>query len=175
MMADTSPISEEIEIKLRAAMDAQEFHDENDWLAPPSSGSGFMYFCAVRFLAYLERFNIDLEGTPPVLEEWMVEETPENFELLRSRGFGHCTYFAQGKTTGRIKIGLSKSPQYRVSQLQHTQHGESCKMLVWLRGDLERGYHRVFSRWLVGNEWFAPHPDLLAEIDRLKALKGEAI
>jgi hypothetical protein len=79
------------------------------------------------------------------------------------------TYFARGKHTGRIKIGLSKEPEYRISQLQHTREGESSEPLVIIRGNRELMYHRVFARWLEGNEWFAPHPDILAEIERLTA------
>jgi hypothetical protein len=33
--------------------------------------------------------------------------------------------------------------------------------------DVERSYHERFAAHRLHGEWFAPHPDILAEIDRL--------
>lgn len=145
-----------VEAELEAAMDAMEFRDEDDWLAPPLEGYGFFRYCPIRFLAYLRKFGPEIgEGTPLDLpfDDWGYH--------------GRSTYFARGKVTGRIKIGVSRSPEYRVSQLQFCTNGEPATPLVIVPTNVEKTYHRAFRRWHEGHEWFAPHPDLIAEIDRL--------
>jgi len=49
--------------------------------------------------------------------------------------------------------------------LKRTRAAEYCDLSV---AAFERAYHRQFAAHRLHGEWFAPHPDILAEIDRLK-------
>lgn len=148
--------------------------DRKDWLAPPVSGWGFYRFCDERFAAWLkwQGYGPDgKQGVPPQLPQNATSPSDAMWKQWRKNGVLECTYFALGLDTGRIKIGRSKQPEYRVSSLHHTTHGETARMLVYLWDDFEAMYHNTFAEWLVGNEWFAPHPDLMAEVARLQAVE----
>jgi hypothetical protein len=139
-----------------ALFEVQEFADLDDWLHPPER-FGAYWFMPVRFLAYIDHFKI-------------VGEPPAECLGLSAPMHGDWTYFALGKLNGLIKIGRSRSPKYRVWQLKSDpRHGQPAEFLATIPGDLEVEYHRIFARWRVEGEWFAPHPDLLAEIERLRA------
>jgi hypothetical protein len=98
-----------------------------------------------------------------------LDEIPEDiFALWMNRGVAAYTYFARGLVTGRIKIGKSKHPWTRVSNLACSNNGEKAELICTLRGGhFERLYHSRFAEHHDGNEWFAPHPDIFAEIERL--------
>lgn len=85
---------------------------------------------------------------------------------------GRWTYFigcrssaikigAAGCVKSRLKILQAHSP-LKIKVLAKVQSGES----------LEGAYHSWFAEHRLHNEWFAPHPDILAEIARLQA-QGE--
>lgn len=132
---------------------------------PP--GSWTKRYHREKFAAFLERNGVT-EGTPPKLPTYCVEEPEEGFKRLVRMGIDKYTYFARGKWTGRIKIGQSNDPWRRVHELINASFGEEAELLVTLRGGhFESVYHEAFRPWLEGHEWFAPHPDILAEIDRL--------
>lgn len=83
---------------------------------------------------------------------------------------GSSLYFLQA-VTGEIKIGSAKNPQGRIKQLQTG----SPTPLALLHiadglGEMEREYHSEFDAHRLHGEWFAPHPDILAEIERLKGM-----
>jgi hypothetical protein len=40
-------------------------------------------------------------------------------------------------------------------------------VLATVRGNFEVAYHRLFAEHRAFGEWFEPHPDILAEVDRL--------
>lgn len=68
-----------------------------------------------------------------------------------------------------IKIGISKNPARRLSVLQ-TSHPDRLDLVATCEGgrELERDYHLRFAAHRHGKgEWFSPHPDILAEIERL--------
>lgn len=137
-----------------------------EWLYCPT-GAGEMRFHKERFEAMLEREGV-IEGKPPTLPSWCEEPSEKHFNRLVERGIESWTYFARGLESGRIKIGKSKEPHRRVSQLAYCRFGEKAELVALRRGDLfERAYHNAFREWSEGHEWFAPHPDILAEIDRL--------
>jgi hypothetical protein len=69
-----------------------------------------------------------------------------------------------------VKIGMAKSAQRRLTVLQ-TSHPEPLELVATCEGGraLETEYHRRFAAHRLRGEWFSPHPDILAEIERLSA------
>lgn len=141
------------------------------WLRAPA-GPGRYYFCPDRFAAWLadEGYGSGARtGTPPALRP-AKSISDRQWQKWRAAGVADWTYFARGTVTGRIKIGRSKWPERRVRNLKSNCAGfENAELLVSIRdGSWERAYHNAFAAWRDEGEWFAPHPDILAEIDRLK-------
>lgn len=91
---------------------------------------------------------------------------PRNIQALRD-GKSYV-YFIAGEDTP-IKIGFSKQPHERLAILQ-TAHWCRLSIVAKIEGCLaiEAEYHRRFAEHRMHGEWFAPHPDILAEIERLK-------
>ena len=80
-----------------------------------------------------------------------------------------------GHPERRIKIGATVRISNRHRELRSTT-GVPGKMLATVEGgnDLEQAYHIRFAEHRLHGEWFAPHPDLLAEIERLSHRKDDA-
>lgn len=81
---------------------------------------------------------------------------------------GHIVYFIRG-AGGAIKIGFTQQPLK--GRLKCIQNGSPVRLEVLaIRSasqECERAYHRRFAKHRLVGEWFAPHPDILAEIERL--------
>lgn len=77
-------------------------------------------------------------------------------------------YFIQS-ATGDIKIGMAVDVKARLKGLQ-TAHPVKLELLASTGGgrEQEKAYHTQFADHRLHGEWFAPHPDILAEIERLK-------
>lgn len=76
-------------------------------------------------------------------------------------------YFVQ--SGGReIKIGLAADVPARIRSLQ-TAHPTKLNLLTVTTGgqEAERAYHKQFAAHRLHGGWFDPHPDILAEIERL--------
>lgn len=101
-------------------------------------------------------------GVCPIMPDYMENAPVSAFDK-------EYTYFARGRNTQLIKIGKSKQPSFRVRQLKNDRFfGDEADLLATRRGsEWERAYHNVFHTWRFCGEWFAPHPDILAEIERL--------
>lgn len=82
-------------------------------------------------------------------------------------------YFVGGDQ-GAIKIGFAKSPDDRLREIQ-VGSPIPLSILALVEGGpkLEKGYHRRFAAHRLHGEWFAPHPDILAEIERLTPKRPE--
>ena len=78
-------------------------------------------------------------------------------------------YFIQ-TATGQIKIGKACDVKARLKGLQ-TSHPVRLELLATTEGgkEQERRYHKRFADHRLHGEWFEPHPDILAEIERLNA------
>lgn len=70
---------------------------------------------------------------------------------------------------GPIKIGYSKNVQRRLKDLQ-TISPYPLSILATYPGcpSDERRFHRLFAEHRLEGEWFAPHEDILAEIEAVK-------
>jgi hypothetical protein len=75
---------------------------------------------------------------------------------------------------GPIKIGSSMNPKRRIASLQ-TTHPRQLRLMVAVPGGaaLEREYHRRFAAHRLEGEWFERHPDIMAEITRLRRASRE--
>ena len=77
------------------------------------------------------------------------------------------TYFlADGQ--GAVKIGAAADVDARVKILQAHNSG-SLRLLAKVRGGeaLESAHHSWFAPHRVSNEWFALHPEIMAEVEYL--------
>lgn len=76
-------------------------------------------------------------------------------------------YFIQAGD-GPIKIGVATDTKRRLAMLQCGNH-EPLTLLAATPGgaNVEAALHYRFREHRQRGEWFAPHPDLLTEIDRL--------
>lgn len=72
---------------------------------------------------------------------------------------------------GAVKIGVAESPERRLAGLQ-TGSPFDLSLEATCSGGLEqeKAYHSLFSDHRLRGEWFAAHPDILIEIERLNAL-----
>lgn len=72
-----------------------------------------------------------------------------------------------------IKIGVAKDVQRRFAAIQMCSP-LPLRLLATVDGTraLERAYHTRFADHRLHGEWFAPHPDILAEIARLTTRQG---
>lgn len=80
------------------------------------------------------------------------------------------TYFvADGR--GAVKIGATGDVDARIKILQAHNSG-NLRLLAKVRGGeaLESAYHSWFARHRTSNEWFAIHPEIMAEVEYLYKL-----
>lgn len=80
---------------------------------------------------------------------------------------GKLCYFA-ADPCGLIKIGYTEDMASRLRKLR-AAHSPELSIVATATGGIEReaAYHFQFAAHRLHGEWFAPHPDILAEIDRL--------
>lgn len=80
------------------------------------------------------------------------------------------TIYFIGPEAGPIKIGFASRLEFRLRDLQLAN---ALPLIVHASVEgspkLERDYHRWFAAHRLHGEWFEPHPDILAEIERLNA------
>lgn len=76
-------------------------------------------------------------------------------------------YFIQVGVDGPVKIGLSRNVKGRMRSLQ-TAHPQRLTLLGAVDGDaeLEAALHAKLAAHRLSGEWFAPHPDVMAEVPR---------
>jgi hypothetical protein len=79
-----------------------------------------------------------------------------------------CTIYFIGPADGPIKIGFASRLSFRIRDLRLAN---AFPLEVWAaiedHPSVERAYHHRFATHRLHGEWFARHPDILAEIDRL--------
>ena len=81
------------------------------------------------------------------------------------------TYFI-GEGRRAIKIGAAKCVESRLKILQ-AHNARKLRVLAVVRGGeaLESAYHALFAAHRQKNEWFTPHPEIIAEIEYLNKLE----
>ena len=127
-------------------------------------------------VAEYEDFYRDLgrQVAQTVLDHKIISPEPQfvprssDIEKIAEAAAEQLVYFVQCGDSGPVKIGVAKDPAARLSALQ-TGHFETLHIRALTVGGLtqERIYHDTFRAHHQRGEWFAPHPDILAEIDRL--------
>jgi len=105
------------------------------------------------------------------------QEDAETFarcrKQLRGSLYAKYTYFMRDRTSGLIKIGMSADPYARRAALSASGYRDMEILLLLRDGHLEGAYHQHFADLRVEGEWFEPHPDIFAEIERCSAPKRE--
>lgn len=77
-------------------------------------------------------------------------------------------YFVQPDSSGPIKIGFARNMAKRLVNLQSGNHERLVVRATTLGTQAdERAYHARFAEYRLHGEWFSPHPEILAEIERL--------
>jgi hypothetical protein len=80
-------------------------------------------------------------------------------------------YFIQAGTDGPIKIGMTHELKKRLGAMQVANHEELTVLLFTPGGAaVEQWMHYKYRAHCIRGEWFKPHPDLLAEIAKLKVM-----
>lgn len=105
------------------------------------------------------------DGQAKLLEQQRDER--ERRKIGRGRKeFVTVIYFI--RASAAVKIGMAKDAHRRLMVLQ-TSHPETLTLVATCPGGrvLESEYHARFAEHRLRGEWFAPHPDILAEIERL--------
>lgn len=133
----------------------------------------------LRFLRGFTPRSRKTEAKNPVMPlPYVKTRKPFPFEQTDAETFARCrkhlrgssdakyTYFMRDGVSGLIKIGMSADPNERRMALA-ASGARSMEILLVLRdGNLEGCYHQHFADLRVEGEWFLPHPDIFAEIDR---------
>lgn len=106
------------------------------------------------------------------------EET--RIALLAADDGGPSSYYRRavyfiGSEAGPIKIGMAQNVEARLISIQASSP-VLLHLLATTGGGIkqERIYHRQFAAHRLHGEWFEPHPDILAEIERLTQWKLDA-
>lgn len=120
------------------------------------------------------------EGNPTIPTKEQVEEAAsqhiqEEFETLAGKVMRRSLYFVQAET-GQIKIGIATNLRKRMSGLQGASPVKLTLLLAVHGGrTAEATLHQKFDAHRLHGEWFGPAPEILAEIERLRAVHGEHI
>lgn len=98
--------------------------------------------------------------------------TPQGRLIGRSRDETTAkTYIAQNPMTGMIKIGRSKNPGSRMTQLI-TGSGVKPKILLVIDSDVERMLHKTFAHLRYGGEWFIDDGSIAEFVEQEKLKRG---
>ncbi len=91
-----------------------------------------------------------------------------DYKEVEAAALEQLVYFVQVGASGPVKIGIARDPAARLANLQ-TAHHETLEMRAITVGGAEQevAYHRLFAEHRLRGEWFNPHANILAEIDRL--------
>lgn len=101
---------------------------------------------------------------PPAPMWWEVERTTQATAARR-----RFVYFI-GTLDTAIKIGTSYSAEERFKAIQAHSPVQLAILAIRPGGEAtESAYHEWFREHRLHGEWFAPHPDILAEIDRINS------
>jgi hypothetical protein len=111
--------------------------------------------------------------------KWVVESRgklfltgPDKNKLwLRQRGPQIATYVIEAVGQGLVKIGKSRNPLARMSQLQ-TSNAHELKMVAVVSGDHESALHQLHAAHRVGGEWFRFVPEIQESMTAISVREG---
>lgn len=113
--------------------------------------------------------------TPLAIKEEFERRYAKKEEERQALVETQCYLYFIGADDGPIKIGITSNPK---SRLRTLQSGYPLKLkilaLVPNASLQESVYHERFAELRMEGEWFARHPDILAEIARLPSHLPEA-
>jgi hypothetical protein len=91
-----------------------------------------------------------------------------HYPEITAAAMEQMVYFIRAGEDGPIKIGIARDPANRLATLQ-TGHHATLRIVALTAGGSaqEAAYHAHFKAHRLRGEWFDPHPDILAEIERL--------
>lgn len=91
-----------------------------------------------------------------------------DYERISTAAMEQMVYFIRAGADGPIKIGIARDPAGRLATLQTGHHDTLSIVAITAGGSAqEAAYHAAYRAHRLRGEWFDPHPDILAEIDRL--------
>lgn len=111
--------------------------------------------------------------TPDTIRRaWESRQAALAAEAQRAVDLQSDLYFIQSGESGPIKIGITGMKIEKRMKALQTAHPFKLRLLVLVKGDAmrETEYHARFAEHRLEGEWFAPHPNILTEIERLKAV-----
>lgn len=114
--------------------------------------------------AYTKGWNdYEAQASSKETAQWYAHQNTKD-----KRERGAKVYFIQSASS-EIKIGKAIDVQSRLKGLQ-TSHPHALTVLATAPGGKtqEALYHQRFADHRLHGEWFAPHPDILTEIERLQ-------
>lgn len=121
---------------------------------------------------YLREFHLrywkgDCPFTPEEVAAAVEGAVQEEFEVVRGKAVKRQVYFIQAET-GPIKIGVASDVRKRLGNLRGASPVPLTLLLSISGGPMaEYSFHHKFRAHRLHGEWFHPHPDILAEIERL--------
>lgn len=121
------------------------------------------------------RFNFSRADTWRAREEPAEPETaqpdaPAIVETVPERRDGPVVYFIQAMSGGPIKIGYTKNISQRLATAQTHSPERLIVIASFAGGAAEEGaLHWKLKAHRVGGEWYAPAPEVLAEVERITA------
>lgn len=150
---------------------ADALHSRNGyWLTKRRDGRSSLWMIARyqgrnRSTVYRSCRTSDLGAAVKKLEAFAAANPTGEVPLPNRRA--NVVYFIRA-ATGQIKIGIAQDAGRRLASLR-TMSPVALEFAAVVVGgqELEYAYHQRFAAHRLHGEWFAPHPDILAEIDRL--------
>lgn len=111
----------------------------------------------------------DTSGAP------LLAPTANTYAAIETAAIEQVVYFIGVGKDGPIKVGIAANPKSRLASLQTAHHEKLTLLAVTIGGrQQEAAYHAQFAGYRLSGEWFARHPDILAEIARLNAAETVA-
>lgn len=150
--------------------EASPYSRSGYWLAKRRDGRSGSWMIARyqssnRSVIYLSCRTADLTEAKARLDEFVVRVAAG--EVANTRRASATVYFIRS-SAGPIKIGIARDVHRRLMELRNSSP-VSLDLAACTGGGFaaEQAYHRQFSEHRLHGEWFAPHPDILAEIERI--------
>lgn len=117
---------------------------------------------------YLRYWKGDDKPSDEAVAHARAQVIHEEYEVIRSKATNRFIYFVQAEN-GPIKIGVASNLEKRIGNLRGSSPVKLTLLFATHGGaTAEANLHHRFREHRLHGEWFAPHPDILAEIERLK-------